>query len=255
MREFWRLAQTTTVKGFISFLIEIRKMKIYSFDFPDRTENRYVWGKASDFEIIQTLRPESYFSHFTALYFYNLTLQVPKTIYLNFEQTKKNLKYPELTQQKIDFAFRQPWRTSKTISQLGDKRICIVNGKYTGQKGITEITDESIGFIRVTNLERTLIDITVRPIYAGGVKTVLEAYRKAANFVSINKLAALLSSMEYNYPYHQAIGFYLEKSAAYSDKQISLIDKTEKKFDFYLTRQIKEKEYSNRWKIYYPKGL
>jgi hypothetical protein len=37
---------------------------------------------------------------------------------------------------------------------------------------------EALG-IPVTNLERTLIDITVRPDYAGGVQNVLDAFRIA----------------------------------------------------------------------------
>ena len=40
--------------------------------------------------------------------------------------------------------------------------------------------------VRVTDLERTLIDIAVRPEYAGGVYEVLNVYRLAKGKVSAN---------------------------------------------------------------------
>ena len=66
------------------------------------------------------------------------------------------------------------------------------------------------GPLRFTNLERTLIDAAVRPVYAGGVFEVRKAYQLAKEKVSVNRLAALLQKLNYIYPYHQAIGFYLE---------------------------------------------
>lgn len=109
--------------------------------------------------------------------------------------------------------------------------------------------------VRVTDIERTLIDSVVRPVYAGGVHTVLTAFERAANEVSINKLSATLTTIGHVYPFHQAIGFYLERSGAYTAKQIALIDRVEKKFDFYLAHQMKQPEYSRRWRIYYPSGM
>ena len=60
--------------------------------------------------------------------------------------------------------------------------------------------------------------------------------------------------MDYTYPYHQAIGFYLEK-AGYNENVIKLIEKIEIKYNFYLTYEMKEKEFSERWKLFFPKGF
>ena len=73
------------------------------------------------------------------------------------------------------------------------------------------------GPLRFTNLERTLIDATVRPVYAGGVFEVRKAYELAKEKVSVNRLAALLQKLDYTYPYHQAIGFYSNALATRSD--------------------------------------
>lgn len=250
----WRLAQSTTGQIFIDFLKQTEKLKEFRLDFPNRTEVRYVWEKASDYEIIQSVRPQSYFTHFTAVYLHKLTEQIPKTVYLNFEQTK-GPSGGKLAQSRIDYAFRQPCRPSNNIAVFGDKKIYLLNGMFTGQKGVIDFEDELGSNIRVANLERTLIDIVVRPIYSGGVHTVLEAYKNAGGKVSVNKMLGLLHNIGYSYPLHQCIGFYLERSGTYTDKQIALVDKIDKEFDFYLTHQIKDKKYSKRWKLYYPSGL
>ncbi len=254
-REFWRLAHSTSVKYFVDFLISLGVFKIFELKFPHRKETRYVWKDASDYELIQTLRPNSYFTHFTALFLHNLTLQIPKTVYLNYEQPKKKNQGGELIQERIANAFRNACRVSKTIAKFQGKRVCLLNGKFTDQKGVIIIKDVIEKDIKITNVERTLIDCVVRPVYAGGVYNVLTAFERAKDKVSINKLAATLTAIGHVYPYHQAIGFYLERSGVYTENQIALIDRFEKKFDFYLAHQMKQQKYSKRWRLYYPSGM
>jgi len=57
----------------------------------------------------------------------------------------------------------------------------------------------------VTDLERTLIDIVVRPAYAGGVHQVLTAFVRSRPKVSLERIAKLLRRLDYIYPYQQAI--------------------------------------------------
>mgnify|MGYP000533613284 CR=1 FL=1 len=72
---------------------------------------------------------------------------------------------------------------------------------------------------------------------------------------SINKLAAYLRTLNFTYPYHQAIGFYLERAGDYSDSQINLIRQFPIEFDFYLTYQMKNPDYNERWRLFIPKGF
>ena len=105
----------------------------------------------------------------------------------------------------------------------------------------------------MTNLERTLMDITVRPNYAGGAFAVLDAYRHAVkeNRISSNKLLALLEAMDFTYPYHQAIGFYLER-AGYEGKLIEKLKVIPMKYKFYLDYGMTSKTYDSNWKIWHP---
>ena len=254
-RAFWRVSVSTTVQNFIDFLLKETKLKIIKFKFPSRTMDRYIWGDASTFDMVSSLKPDSYFTHYTAIYLHELTEQIPKTIYLNFEQLPKYGVDRELVQQRIDFAFKKPWRVSQNKALYKGYNVCILNGMFTGKLGVVETSSPYGEKISVTNIERTLIDITVRPIYSGGIFEVLKAYKLAKGRVSVNKLAAMLKKLNYLYPYHQAIGFYLEKAGVYGSTQINLIQKIDRKYDFYLTHQMKDMSYSKKWRLYFPKGL
>jgi predicted transcriptional regulator of viral defense system len=139
-----------------------------------------------------------------------------------------------------------------------DLRICMLNGANTGDLGVIEgqmsyDTSESAK-VRVTNLERTLIDLTVRPIYSGGVAEVLAAFEQAQPLVSVNRMRAMLQDLHYAYPYRQAIGFYLERTG-YKKPQVELFSSTPQEFDFYLTHDMRQTEYVPRWRLHVPKGL
>ena len=106
---------------------------------------------------------------------------------------------------------------------------------------------------KYTDLERTLIDIAIRPVYSGGVFEVLGAYKAAEKKLDPVKLESYLTQLNFIYPYHQVIGFYLEK-AGYDAKTLTLFEK-DQKFKFYLTYNIRSKEFSSKWNLYFPKGI
>ena len=254
-RKFWRLPVSLTTNAFIGLLTDHTKLKRYEFDFPREKILRFVWGEISAFSLALDLKKDSYFTHYTALFWHNLTDQVPKTIYVNYEQSKKNVKDAELAQDRIDRAFSNRPRISSNIAAFGDYKICLLNGKFTNRTGVTEIVSPENDKITVTDIERTLLDIVVRPSYSGGIHEVLNAYRKASEKVSINKLSAMLQKLNYIYPYHQAIGFYLQRAGTYRKAQVQLLKKFDFKFDFYTTHQIKETEYSKEWRLYTRRGF
>jgi len=252
---FWRLPIRLTTRKFTELLIHDTKLKRYDIKFPHRKIIRFVWRKASPFQLALSLKGNSYFTHYTALFLHGFTDQIPKTLYLNSEQIKKIPNKSELVQKNIDFAFSGKQRISKNIALWGNYKICLLNGKYTDQLGVIKLETREKEEVLVTDVERTLIDATVRPAYSGGVYEVLNAFKQAKSIVSVNKLTAMLKNLDYKYPYHQAIGFYLEKSGNYKESQIDLLRQFPIKFDFYLTHGIKEKQYSPKWKIHYPKGF
>lgn len=252
--EFWRLAKGQSLTGFIQFLERDTKFKEAMLVFPQRKVARYLWGDASVFEIALSLYRKVYLSHYAAVYLHGLTEQVPKTVYVNKEQAAAS-QGSDLTQSRMDFAFRQRVRVSHELAEFRGYRICVLHGANTGNLGVIEMKGSEGEKLRVTDVERTLIDITVRPVYSGGVFEVLKAYRLAHNKVSINKLTALLKQIGYTYPFHQAIGFYLERAGVYSESQIELLRDFPIELDFYLEHKMKNPEYSERWRLFFPKGM
>ena len=255
-RGFWRLTKSMTNIKFVEFLTNETKLNRVVFSFETGTKKvRYLWESPTIYEVASSLVPKGYFCHFTAMYLHKITQQVPKTIYLNSELYERNIPNINLVQDEIDEAFAKPCKETNNITIYKDYRICVLNGMFTGQLGVIEIEDEKNRLpIRVTDLERTLIDISVRPIYAGGVFEVLNAFRLALGKISVNRLTAKLKKINYIYPYHQVIGFYLER-AGYPESSLQLLKKFKIQYDFYLTHQMKRTDYSDRWRLYFPKGM
>ncbi|MBL7220394.1 MAG: hypothetical protein ISS69_09790 [Phycisphaerae bacterium] len=254
-RQFWRLAQSTTCPKFIEFLVRRGHMRAVRLEFPSRPESRYIWGDASLNEVLLSLRPESFFSHYTAMSLHELTDQIPKSVYVNAEQGRKVARETSLEQGRIAAAFARAPRISNNSCLYEGRRIYLLNGKHTGNLGVIDSVGPDGETIRVTDIERTLIDITVRPMYSGGVAQVLEAFRFAQARVSANKLVGMLRKIDYVYPYHQAIGFYMDRAGGFRDSQIALLAEIDKTHDFYLTYQMKDMDYSEKWRLFFPKGF
>lgn len=254
-RSFWRLAKSMSYSSFINYLVEKTKLKKEVFDFAYRPIVRYTWGNVPLYELILNLKPNSYFTHYTPMYFHDLTEQTPKIIHINVEQEPKPRPKNALVQERIDAAFRHPTRLSNNFAKYKGWTIRMLNGMHTGNLGVIKMSGPDGETLRITDVERTLIDITVRPEYAGGIHEVLKAYRLAKDKVSVNKLVATLKKINYIYPYQQAVGFYLEKAGVYTQSQLDLARRFDMKYKFYLIHGMKDSKYSSQWQLYYPKGF
>lgn len=262
--EFDRLiGRIRTIYGFMS----MRKEDIYNYlektslivreyatDSDGSRQNLYfIEGREIDiFDIAITRSRTSYFSHFSALFINNLTLQIPKQIYLSAERTNTSYRNsPDtLNQTTIDEAFKKTARVTNNKRHYKDNTINFLQGQGYNKLGIVPFREKYL----VSDIERTLIDVSVRPFYAGGVTQVLEAYERAKGMLDVDKMYSYYRKMKFIYPYHQAIGFYLEK-AGYSEEKQNLFKQESIRFSFYLTYNISRKSFSKKWSLYYPTGL
>lgn len=255
-RSFWRLAVRTTALPFIEFLINQKRLKrvVFKSDAYNQTVVRYAWGDASIYQLALSLRKGSYLSHGSAVFLHGLTDLIPKTVYLNAEQSPKPSPRGNLTQASLDLAFSRAQRQSNLSYKHDAWAVTVISGKNTDRLGVDRLEGPSSESLDATNLERTLIDIVVRPTYAGGVFQVLKAYAAAKGKASTNRLVSILKKLDYIYPYHQSIGFLMQR-AGYPQSSYEMLRGLGLGLDFYLTHGIKNAEYDESWRLFYPPGL
>ena len=92
-RSDWRLTQATNARNFIEYLLartRLKEVRLSAENYPQTKQIvRYVWGTASAYALALSLRRNAYLCHGTAVYLHSLTDQLPKTIYVNSEQSEK----------------------------------------------------------------------------------------------------------------------------------------------------------------------
>lgn len=238
---------------FIDRMMQKKLLAETVFEFPHRKETIYAWGNVPAYRLIAGISPKGYFSHFTALHLHGLTEQIPKVVYFNIEQTPKPQfdSRDSMSQDSLAKAFQRKARVSANEAKFQDWVVRILNGKATKRLGVVDLPGHSVP---VSDLERTLVDCAVRPEYAGGVFSVLDAYRRAVDRLSVTRMAATLKRLDYVYPYHQAIGFYL-KRAGYPENLVGIFREIPMTHDFYLTHAMRDPDYVDAWRLFVPKGM
>lgn len=125
--------------------------------------------------------------------------------------------------------------------------VFVLNSKNTRNTGI--IKKETFEFskaINVTNLERTLIDVTVRPTYSGGSSTILEAYKLASLLIDINRMELYLKKFDYIYPYEKSILLYIKyigNSVLFENLYKAWYKRIDDNLNFYLDYQIADSKF------------
>jgi predicted transcriptional regulator of viral defense system len=209
---------------------------------------RYVTGHVSLLSFACSFYKNSYLCHSTALHIHGLASL--EAIFVNHEQTPKNTT-SRLSQPGIDQAFRnQPRRSAYTFEASGTT-IIFLNGKNTQNAGVITAVAPNGESVPVTSLERTLIDCVVRPQYAGGIHQVVEAFSKARGTVSVAEIVRLLRLAKHAYPYHQTLGFLLDRVGMPKD-QLAPLKSFPIRFNFYVDYGMEAPSFDPTWKILYP---
>lgn len=239
-------------EDFLKYLLDgriLQQVDLESTRYP--SFRRYLVDGTTAFEVALSLRGGSYLSHASAVFLHGLTEQLPLRIYVNREQAPKPEPEGKLTQEALTRAFALPARETSYILSGPGYEVVLLSGKSTGNLEVGTLKGTRGEPLAATKLERTLIDITVRPTYAGGPFQVLEAYRSARDRISIGVLLATLKKLNYIYPYHQAIGFYMER-ADYAEKALARLEELGAELDFYLAHGLANRAYSKRWRLHHP---
>lgn len=254
----WRIAQYRNYKHFITFLKDSKILLMDTQDHEANNSEKQILRKknATPFDVGLTVKKNGYLSYYSAMQVHQLTLQIPKTVYISEEKYADPYKLKsnevELKQENVDKAFSKPQRVAAESykSKLDGFRYVYLQRKHTNINiGIIKRQD-----LTITDLERTLIDISVRPVYSGGAFEVLNAYKNAKSKINIDKINEYLTQLDYIYPYHQLIGFYLDL-VGFSQKELKVFLDKKTNINFYQTYNLSNKKLNEKWGIYYPIGL
>jgi hypothetical protein len=251
-QDHWQLPVIPTTEEIVPVLLENELLKITEITSPVYgRKKRYLLGRVSFLQFASSFYKDSYLSHGTALQLHGLARF--DQIFVNREQSPKH-SGSRLSQSGLDRAFRSQQRQSNYIFQHGHRTITFLNGKHTHRAGVVNFEGPEHEPLQVTNLERTLIDAIVRPQYAGGIRTVIRCFEKAKGRISTSEIALLLGKMDYVYPYHQALGFALQR-AGLPEESLSPLKERNIRFKFYLDYGMKRPKFDPTWKLYYPAEL
>ena len=212
--------------------------------------SRYTFGSISILELATSLKPNAFLSHWTAAEIHGLSTNPASTIYVNKEQSAKPSPQGPLSQPAIDRAFATRQRQSKYIFTFDTQTFTLLNGKQTNDYGVTTLT---IGgrAIRVTDIPRTLIDIIVRPAYAGGVQQVVDIFKAAAAKIEVEELLRTLRRVNHKYPFHQSLGYYLT-AAGFQQSQLKRLSDLGINHKFFLDYGMTNPRFDTTWQVYVP---
>ncbi len=263
-RKDWRFPNTITAEYFCDYLTRTRLLRKVVLPRKNRWDIKtsypgeivlYARNTATPFEIALAIRSHSHLSHLSAAFVHGITNLLPKTVFTNREQgPKSTVPRRKLEQEAVDAAFSKPARTTSNVYILDEHEIVLLSGQSTGQIELETQMGPDNQEYPVSSLERTLIECTVRPCYAGGIHEVLSMYQVATSRVGVRRLRSVLEQLHLKYPYRQAVGFLLER-AGYPSAHLRLFQQPPFEIDFYLDNAIIDPGYSTTWRLYYPQGV
>ncbi|MCL2042095.1 MAG: hypothetical protein FWG84_08700 [Bacteroidales bacterium] len=182
---------------------------------------------ASKFEIAGDITPSSYLSYHTALEYHGLAHQVFYEIYISSKESFKSFDYEGIT-----------YTFCRSKSEEG-----VINPK----------TDS---LVRVTDLERTVLDCINRIDLSGGLEELVQCLA-IITYIDENKLSAYLHHFDKQILYQKAgfiLGYFqkeMKLSNAFFETCRSKIGKSTR----YLTDVHESNTYFKEWKLCAPANI
>lgn len=231
---------------------------------PSASNTRRLYGPPREFnplEIAMAFFEEGYVCFGAALYWNRFTEQSPSHYHIATERkTKANgIHSEEIDDDYLRDQFMKPPRENRRTANFQGYRYTLHQRDHASYLGVIQRkVDMEWGKLdlRYTDLEKTLLDCTVSPELAGGIKNVVESYAVAKSRISMDKLIAYYRKMDYTYPYWQRIGLILDKTSGGKKAERWRNEFGRPKFTFYLDRKYRaDWDLDPRWEVAFPKGL
>lgn len=197
-----------------------------------------------DEKVLISLKKNAFFSMSSALNYQGLSEYRDNFVFISQEQSDKGFNDVKLTQEAIDRAFLKDYRKTHMIGEYNKKHIVFLQPKYTKQFGVIEIDG-----IRVSSIERTLIEMVINVQYFRNSKEIINVFSRIKHHIKVDSVFKILEEFNLIYPYFQSLGFFLEKIGFKKEELFEFKDNISE-FDFYTDKAQKEYIYNEYWKMY-----
>jgi hypothetical protein len=200
-----------------------------------------------------------YLSHYSALYFNELIEQRPNDYFITCERPGKSSgEVTPLKPLAVKQAFLKPARRTQNFFEFRNSKFYLLEKRWLNSAGVVSKqfpAGSKDVTIRLTSVERTLIDSVISPHYSGGVATVVKAY--ADTPIDVSALKHLYETINPVYPFWQSLGFLLEKLGKTSDSEFwERAFEVHRTIPFFLEHEAKSYwKFSERWNLFYPGGI
>jgi predicted transcriptional regulator of viral defense system len=218
--------------------------------------------KLDPHDVAHAMFPDAYFCNLSSIYHNDLTNQIPRTIYLAIEETRKNdairKKPKKLPDAAIRRAFIKPARSTEEIYDFFGHDIVVTKRVARNETGVSDVSDKKRPCptgSKVTSLERALIDAIVHPHYNGGLTSLPAYFENAKGRISDASVVQIYDKLGYTYPYWQSLGFMCDKIGLKSLAKKIAKGRTPLN-RFYIDHLAKSTWVCDtKWQVYYPKDL
>ncbi|MDR2424875.1 MAG: hypothetical protein LBD59_09165 [Prevotellaceae bacterium] len=182
---------------------------------------------ASKFEIAGNITPSSYLSYHAALEYYGFAHQVFYDIYVSSRE-----KFSDFNYDGIDYVY------------------C----KSSSEVGVLNPPTDSL--VRITDLERTMLDCIDRPEFCGGIEELVQCF-SSITYVRENRLMEYLVIFDKQILYQKTgfvLGFF-RKEMRLSDSFFAFCKSKIGKGTGYLSNKTESDTYFKEWKLCAPENI
>lgn len=196
------------------------------------------------YELIITLRKNSFFSMSTALNLQGYSDYRNDFVFVSSELTQKIAVKNQLTQEAIDEAFKKPYRRTHAIGKYQDKNIVFLTPKYTNNYQVISSS------LSVSSVHRALVEMVVNVQYFRNSLEIIKVFISLKNKINVNEVFEVLEHFDLIYPYYQCLGYYLER-IGFSQEELFRFKDNVSEFKFYTDKGLKEYKFDSYWSMYY----
>ena len=222
--------------GLLSFSVFIDGAYLtrYSFhkDIPDET-------------LLLSLKKRAFLSMSSSLNYQGLSSYRDDFVFISQEQSpKEDYNHSKLTQEAIDNAFSKDYRRTKKVGKYNNKHIVFLEPKNTKEFGVIEING-----IKVSSVSRALVEMVVNVQYFRNTKELISVFKKIKSNIDIDEVFDIVEKFDFIYPYHQSIGYILEK-IGFKREKLYKFKECVSKLNFYTDKKQDNYKYIAYWKMY-----